>query len=227
MKRVKKRLDKKMSETLHFENVFKSDSEKLQKYIEKKDMIKSFKNQEGKTNKTLERSVGIMIAGITLSTPGVLLTLGMLFSPNMNTSNLFNFVFATVTVLVVLLTIVFAIKSSKSNDKLVSIAEEISKIKKSIKEDVAKKVRQDLKNLYNAKMSEDSRYINVFSSGPKNEIVFENGDTVLAVLKYDENGLMKMKVFSTIKEIEPNADYVSPKKKDYNVIDDLVNVDAI
>lgn len=216
-----------MSETLDFENVFKSDSEKFQKYIKKEDMIKSFKNQKDKTNKTLEWSIGIMIAGVTLSTPGVLLTLGMLFSSNMNTSNLFNFIFATVTVLVVLLTIVFVIKASKNNDKLESIAEEISEIKKSIKEDVAKKVKQDLKNLYNAKTSEDSRYINVFSSGPKNEIVFENGDTVLAFLKYDENGLMKMKVFSTIKEIEPNTDYVKPKKQDYNVIDDLVNVDAI
>lgn len=216
-----------MSETLDFENVFKSDSEKFQKYIEKEDMIKSLKNQKDKTDKTLEWSVGIMVAGVAFSTLGILLTLVMFFSPNMNTSNLVNFIFATVTVLLVLLTIVFVIKSSKNNDKLVSIAEEISEIKKSINEDVAEKVRQDLKNLYNAKISEGSRYINVFSFGPKNEIVFENGDTVLAFLNYDENGLMKMKVFSTIKEIEPNADYVKPKKQDYNVIDDLVNVDAI
>lgn len=211
-----------MSTYKKFDNVFKSDQELHKKFIEKTDKIKNLKDKKDKNDTILDLSMNGAIGGGIFSFI-TFFTLLMIADSLIN--ELAKIVMGAVICMFIAIFIVSMVGYKRSGDKIDVLEKEIIEVSQSIDIDIEEKTKQDLKNLYNAKMSEDKPLINISSDEPKNEVVLENGDTVSAVLKYNNDGLLIMKTFSKIETATPNTDYVKQPKQPYDVIEDLNNID--
>lgn len=214
-----------MSSYKKFDNVFKSDQELHKKFIEKDALIDKFAEER---RKSLSSYNNLTVAIV----PTVVVFVASLFSSiplisKLATDGEFLKIIFFVFVLIFLggILSIFVKKQKNAGNRYNNSLNKQIETGQLVYDDVAEKVAQDLKNLYNAKMSEDNPLITILSDEPKNEVVLENGDTVSAVLKYNNDGLLIMKTFSKIETATPNTDYVKKPKQPYDVIDDLNNID--
>lgn len=195
-----------MSDTKEeFENVFKNDSETLQKYKEKFNKI-----VQHKTNiRRADFPYALLQAGSAITTIGTLVSLLFIVKAPMLTIGLI------IACALSWISLHMVVATFEKDKKAIKTLEE------SIDEDVRQKVAQDLKNLYGAQLSETKPQPDVLSGKPNNEIVLENGDLVSAFLSYDNDGVLTARVQSKIKNLEVKDDYAKELKKKHDVIEGL------
>lgn len=206
-----------MSDTKE-ENVFRSDSEMLQKYNEK---INTMDKHIMNISKADFPYAILQVLSLVL-TMGALMSGGvfgfmMVKDPSVPTAIKGGIISIGVVLLCVLSWHMLGrIVARFEKDK-----EAIESLEESMNEDVRQKVAQDLKNLYGAQLSETKPQPDVLSGKPNNEIVLENGDIVSAFLSYDNDGVLTARVQSKIENLDVKDDYAKELKKKHDVIEGL------
>lgn len=206
-----------MSDTKE-ENVFRSDSEMLQKYNEKiNTMDKHIMNiSKADLPYAILQVLSLVLTMGTVVIGGVFGFM-MVRDPSVSTAIKGGIISIVVVLLCVLSWhILGRIVATFEKDK-----KAIESLEESMNEDVRQKVAQDLKNLYGAQLSETKPQPDVLSGKPNNEIILENGDTVSAFLSYDNDGVLTARVQSKIENLDVKDDYAKELKKKHDVIEGL------